>query len=395
METILVTYTDLTQPLRRDAFTQKNSEHARNLFIHNCTLDPCISSFTTITSLAITQCELGSIARAKPTQGIFPLLRCVKLDACSIPANCVTWRDVFALFPDTLHSISLANAKGNSATVDYARFTSLTSLWIANTTFHSNPTALPSTLTRLSLTNCYLRATCFAPIATLPSLEILALDRNPLTTLTTNTGVASLADLAPLTTLTSLSLASCTIKEWCGVNLSYALRTMTRLTTLYLRDNVGLRSTGLTFVLNALSAADLRTLDIEPKFFDRFAAIRFDFSVWKHLTPASREWLEDHCKKRSNCVEKTAATIVCHECFTTRDKHDRTCRECAPSKPCAARAAMVCTHVTTCDICYTPYDATSQIIEIACHHFFCKSCLFEWTRANTTCPTCRAKIIVE
>lgn len=391
MTSIQAKYNDLSQPARRATFLTQLNVKARFLTLDNCTLDPCIFDFCTITDLLISNCIMPLSLWTGKNQ-IFPSLTGVAFVSCPLPK--IPWSTIFAQFSPTITNIILDSVKGDVSTICWSRFPLLTNLSCNDLPFSFKKNcAMPPSLVNLSLTACSLRASDLSSIATLTTLTYLTLDHNVLTT-TTRDRTYSLADLSPLTSLVSLSLANCTIKEWCGINLSYALRGMNLLKYLYLRENVGLRITGLTFIMNALLDCNPRTIDIEHKYLERFSRIRINYSHWTDIDAPTREWLKDHCKKRGNCVEKNASGIVCHECHVIRDKHERTCRTCSKDAPCEERTAMRCTHVQHCDICLTDFDETTQIIEIACHHFFCKSCMFEWTRANNSCPTCRMKLVL-
>ena len=42
-----------------------------------------------------------------------------------------------------------------------------------------------------------------------------------------------------------------------------------------------------------------------------------------------------------------------------------------------------------CSICY---EEIKELKILDCHHYFCESCIGNWTKFNSTCPVCRAPV---
>lgn len=49
-------------------------------------------------------------------------------------------------------------------------------------------------------------------------------------------------------------------------------------------------------------------------------------------------------------------------------------------------------NLDTCPICTDSLCNENHIIKTKCCHFFCKECLFEWSKNSLTCPVCRDNI---
>jgi len=46
--------------------------------------------------------------------------------------------------------------------------------------------------------------------------------------------------------------------------------------------------------------------------------------------------------------------------------------------------------LSMCVICFGDFcQLESTIIRLKCGHLYCKSCIYEWLRQNSTCPNCR------
>lgn len=46
----------------------------------------------------------------------------------------------------------------------------------------------------------------------------------------------------------------------------------------------------------------------------------------------------------------------------------------------------------SCSICLCPYESTTSVVELKCHHAFHKDCLMPWFEEHHTCPICRTDI---
>lgn len=53
-------------------------------------------------------------------------------------------------------------------------------------------------------------------------------------------------------------------------------------------------------------------------------------------------------------------------------------------KPTEAQGAAMCA------VCITEFEPDAEVVEIPCHHVFCKPCIQLWLRRQGTCPVCRA-----
>jgi hypothetical protein len=399
---IILQWTNLTQKEQQTQMTARKKDEPFNMVLSNCTLDPIIFDVDTILSLTLDKCIL-----TRPmweSRNVWPNLCVAIFTNCSMS----NWRHVVDALPSGMEQLVFEHTKGDFSTTSLARFKSLHTLCcknipasnMLNTLIYKNGSVLEQKgqsmfadkLVSLTMDKCLLRQRDLPTLAKLDNLHHLSVADNYFV----SNEEASVNCLSSLSNLRYLNVDGCALKEQCGIYLAYAIQRMPHLKTLYIGHNVGLRSIGLTYILNVLQEnKGIETINVEAKNFEPQKRIRVDYKVWRKLDLPSKEWMEHNCRKMPNYVEKKGSQVSCYECFHAKEQHMKKCKECRADKACEVQRDMKCTHENKCGICFTEYDTSTPVMELGCHHVFCRSCLLEWTRKQRDCPTCRKEIVMD
>lgn len=366
------------------------------LTLNNCGLDPVIFKLSAIVSLTLDRCTL--------TRDMWVNVNAWPSLLIAVFTNCTAhhWPSVLDALPSALEQLNLEHVLGGFNGASLTRFYALRSLvckdfdaqpMVRTLLYKDSSTAEKMgvrSLASLTLDKCRLRTPDLAAIACLHNLTHLSLADNSFV----SDANGSVQCMASLTKLTSLSLNNCMLKEQCGINLAYALMCMKALRKLYIAHNIGIRTVGMTYILNVLADnKNMETINVEHKRFEKSQHVRVDYKVWRFLDSRSKEWIADNCRPLPNCEVKKGDQVTCYECYHNREKHARTCKACREGAPCEEmRNAGKCTHSNDCAICMCPFDGA--VMELGCHHVFCRSCLLEWTKKQKNCPTCREAIVL-
>lgn len=391
MAELKLAYVNLTQPQPQQQFRTAAKEEPFLMMLENCTLDPIIFSAHSIISLTIQGSTLTPAMWRSVKSTPWPDLSMAVLVQCSSSY----WQEVLNTLPPCTEELHLSDNKGDMSLVTLKHFTQLRKLACTNSRADSLLRKAPfaETLTILHLDNCMLTVNQLPDVARLTNLIHLSLANNRLTT----RGDKSLECLKTLTKLNHLNVDSCGIGQLCGVLLSYALSEMKNLQKLFIAHNNGLRSVGLTFILTALTFnKGMITIDVGFKAFSRDQHLPIDYQVWKALDAASRDTMISNCRKIKDYAVKKGNETTCYECYHDAQQHRMKCKECrgaVGSTSCAAMAEKKCDHNKECAICISTFDSSTKVMELACHHVFCYTCIMAWTKEHWSCPTCRKPII--
>ena len=389
MAELKLTYHNLSQQHVRRKFAEAAAREPFNMVLENCALDPIIFEAPSIVSLTIVGSTLAlptwcsRNAPGSPSSNAWMLLHTVILSQCT--STC--WQTVLDSLPCSIIELHLSGNKGDFSRCTLSRFSHLSKLDLTNMRADRALEKAPfaDSLRMLHLDNCMLTT------AQLPAIARQPLSNNRLTT----RGDQSVECLSSLRALTMLNLDTCGLQEMCGIFLSRALREMNKIESLNVAHNNGLRSTGMTFIVNALPLT-INTLTVEFKAFARDKLLPIDHRPYKCLDRSSREWMEQNCRKVRDYVVKTGKDAMCYECYNTSQQHTMKCADCRAAvgpSTCVALAAIRCTHNKECAVCMDTFQPTTKVMELGCHHVFCYSCIMEWTKKNHICPSCRKPIV--